>query len=77
MSGFWERVETCEHEWSPNYLGRPHDCGQEEVGCFGPSESHCLKCGVYETTDPCGCEAGLSGWPSERWRRKRLKEARG
>jgi hypothetical protein len=58
---FWEKVAQCQHEWSPNYSGL-HGCT-----CGRARESHCLRCGVYETEDPCGELAGSSGWSQRRW----------
>jgi len=57
---FWDKVQACEHEWSPTYL--------EHYGCTcgQASESRCVKCGVYVTEDPCGEQSGMSGWSKKR-----------
>lgn len=72
---FWRRVKRCKHEWYPDYYVHAGRCGQEEVGCEGPWESHCRKCGVYEITDPCGYAAGQGGWPWARYK-KSLQRSR-
>lgn len=67
MSDFWDRVERCKHEATPDY-GVHVRCGHEELGCDGGFEWHCKHCGVYITDDPCGATAGMSGWSHERWK---------
>ena len=68
---FWEKVRNCKHEnLSPQY--------SPLIGCWteysSGYEEHCLDCGIYITTCPAGCCNGMSGWSSERWRLKKLKE---
>ncbi len=57
---FWDRVRECTHEWSPEY------CVSYYCTCGNAAESHCLKCGVYKTEDPCGEQTGMSGWGKKR-----------
>lgn len=75
MQNFWDKVYSCEHEWSPNYNPFIH--------CSTPMcnarERHCVKCGVYEYECQCGdLGYGFSGWPSKRWnnwiRKNRAKD---
>jgi hypothetical protein len=63
---FWRKVERCKHEWSPQYSGTTRYCA-----CGQNVESHCLRCGVYNTEDSCGEQAGMSGWPNKRWKNRR------
>jgi hypothetical protein len=68
MTAFWRRVRRCKHKReSPNYHSHQY-CGNEEVGCAGGLEWHCLDCGAYITDDPCQVTKGMSGWPAKRWR---------
>jgi hypothetical protein len=64
----WDKVEKCQHEFNPDYCVSVH-CDNQELGCAGGMESHCKKCGVYITEDPCGQEAGMSGWSHKRWKK--------
>lgn len=68
---FWLKVMACEmtggHRWSPEYSER-YSCT-----CNQSHESHCLRCGCYNTEDPCGEQTGISGWPAKRWKNKNAK----
>jgi hypothetical protein len=62
---FWDRVEKCNHEYSPNYY---YWIGCTTPYCDGGGEQHCLKCGVYIYSCQCRCEYGMSGWSHKRWK---------
>lgn len=61
---YWRKVDKCNHEWNPNYIGDGGTCPTPE--CGGISVNHCLKCGVYESDCRCGASSGASGWSPER-----------
>lgn len=67
MSPFWNKVDNCRHEnLSPNYYAT-WACEFEDIGVICGGETHCLDCGVFLSSCPCGIEAGMSGWPQARW----------
>lgn len=67
-NNFWQRVQECDHSWNPNYIKMSYRCD-----CRDATESHCLKCGVYKTDDPCGEFTGFAGWPRSRRRAYKSK----
>lgn len=71
MNYFWNKVLNCKHEYYPNYSGYVC-CGNEDLGCPGGNESHCMKCKVYIIEDDCGSVCGKSGWSIKRWKNKRI-----
>ena len=58
---FWDRVEKCKHEHKSNF--------SPVLSCFCGNAIffHCIDCGVYDITDPCGELSGQSGWSPDRW----------
>jgi hypothetical protein len=59
----WNEVMACKHEQVTEHSAS----GGCQV-CDGWDEWHCRDCGAFVKECDCGCNNGLSGWSSRRWK---------
>jgi len=73
-SAFWEKASKCKHENLHEYYHAGGSCPTPH--CGGWNEYHCMDCGAYISSCPCGFNNGISGWPHLRWKMRETASRR-